>query len=67
LPGWSKIGHLPMFRVIAGVYSSKIAARSSGLKLWPIAPLNLVGMQWLYSVVALIRSCTSARPGCCGK
>jgi hypothetical protein len=43
LPGWSKIGHLLMFRVIAGVNSSRIAARSLGLKLWPIAPLNLVG------------------------
>jgi hypothetical protein len=43
LPGWSKTGHLLIFRVIAGGNSSKIAARSSGLKLWPIAPLNLVG------------------------
>jgi hypothetical protein len=33
LPGWSKIGHLLMYRVTAGINSSRIAARSSGLKL----------------------------------
>jgi hypothetical protein len=40
LPGWSKIGRLLIFRVTAGVNSSRIAVRSSGLKLSFVAPFS---------------------------
>src|SRR5262245_34198254 len=54
-------------KCLADAFPSRIAARSSGLKLWRIAPLNLVGMHWLYLVVAVIRSYTLGRLGCCGR